>query len=1088
MRVFLTFILILLVVSCARAEGTQIRHISDPRGILADDASGYTQGHTSEDGSRWVRTWGEDGGHMVQGLARNSMGNTYVAGYFMGQFSSEWESQESEPPEDYEIYSSITRYDSSGALLWSRRITFGENANIADIAVDDSDHLYVTGTFDDMCEFVFRDSVVTATSNGELDAFLCKLDPNANLLWFKHWGGTLYDQPSAMAIDNEQRILIVGGVMTVSESSPGPPSLVPPHQDVEAFLSMFSPAGELLWSRILEGSERNDANEVESDSDGNIYITGNFRERVDFDPGPASEDVSSSGEFDIYLSKYDSAGQFQWVQTWGGPNTDWGIGLATDCSGNVLVLGSIDHSVPRPVRQGSLNRPDHLALRKFSSSGEVLGEAAWEIFGLPSNTDIEIDNQSRVYVTGEFYGTRDIDPGDGTELFDLEGFNAFLLRLDSDLQFEWVRAWGRGRNISAVEVIVDNQGSIFVAGTFLDVADFDPGLAEKLVESRGWQNLYLSKFSSDGVLLSPISLQGDAPIWDPIIEIEYLGISDGPPAIGVTSISPGPGYAVISYPTATDPQGDAVRYDIYYIDSIHGDDPFDSPGRVRIGDAGESQYTVRGLEPGHTYRFGVRASDEEGNSDSNTEILSAEILVDWPSGGSWVRSWGGDGFDQANDVSLDESGNIYVSGIFRGTVDFDPGTGVETRTSRQSSEFYLAKFDESGSLLWVRAWERSAEAEIEARCMSDVDSFGNSYVTGSFKGAVDFDPGPGVIELSSGEGFGAFVCKFNPGGMLLWAELIGGSGCASPRSLAVGNQGDVLILGTSYGEIDFNPSPAKQWTETSELAAGFLVKLDAGGNFEWVGTWEPLDQAANLTRVATDFEGNVLVIGSYVTAIDLDPGPETDIHSVSETGIERDILLCKLDSEGNYQWGHTWGHSHLMGLYGLTVDGSSNIYITGGYRETVDIDPGSGIAEHTSNGLLDAFLCKFNSNGEFLWGNTWGGEGFDEGHEVDVDGGGNVRVAGRFSETTDFDSGNGILQLASTRSHNTFLSSFDSDGEFLGVVIWDWVSIYGMDSDSDGGTLITGRFDRTVELGAGATTQFFVSNGRFDAYLMKVAP
>lgn len=112
----------------------------------------------------------------------------------------------------------------------------------------------------------------------------------------------------------------------------------------------------------------------------------------------------------------------------------------------------------------------------------------------------------------------------------------------------------------------------------------------------------------------------------------------------------------------------------------------------------------------------------------------------------WALTWGGDNNDYGGDVILDDTGNIFTLGVFRGTVDFDPGPGTELHTSSGNGSAFISKFNPNGDLQWVITW--GGDDGTSARSI-DMDDSGNIYVTGLFQGTTDFDPGPGTWVTSS---------------------------------------------------------------------------------------------------------------------------------------------------------------------------------------------------------------------------------------------------------------------------------------------------------------------------------------------------
>jgi hypothetical protein len=127
----------------------------------------------------------------------------------------------------------------------------------------------------------------------------------------------------------------------------------------------------------------------------------------------------------------------------------------------------------------------------------------------------------------------------------------------------------------------------------------------------------------------------------------------------------------------------------------------------------------------------------------------------------WACTWGGTELDTGWGAAVDGSGNVYVAGYFWGTVDFDPGPDVDNHASNGEYDPFLTKFDSSGNFIWARTW---GGTQGDAGYRAAVDGSGNVYVTGSFVGTADFDPGPGIDNHVS-NGYGdAFLSKFPPDG------------------------------------------------------------------------------------------------------------------------------------------------------------------------------------------------------------------------------------------------------------------------------------------------------------------------------------
>jgi len=439
---------------------------------------------------------------------------------------------------------------------------------------------------------------------------------------------------------------------------------------------------------------------------------------------------------------------------------------------------------------------------------------------------------------------------------------------------------------------------------------------------------------------------------------------------------------------------------------------------------------------GNVYVTGVFCGTADFNpgpeKDKHTsDDLFARFLSMFDSSGtfSWARTWGGEMpyLDDA-DVAAAGNGNVYLAGSFFGTVDLDPGPGVDEQTARPHRAF-LSRYDSEGNYIWTRSWG-ARDAEKLA-----VDTGGNIYITGHFSsviasgrsssiGSIDFDPGP---EKDYHSGSGVFLSKFDSEGDFMWARTWDrGKG----SEVAVDEDGYVYLTGIFDGAVDFDPGPAAE--NHAGISSPFLCKLDPEGNFLWVRSLRGIFMGLN-TCVAVDRGSNVIVGGSFSNSLNYNLGSDSD--TVVSNGKE-DIFLGAFDSNGNSLWHCIWGGSGRDYCLGVAVDGSGNVYTTGYFSGKVDFDPGPSSDKHKSRGGPDVYLSKFEPSGNFLWARTWGASEWDKGNGIAFDGGANIYVTGEFCGPVDFDPGSGRDWHTSTGYNDTFLSKFDLDGNFIWARTW----------------------------------------------------
>lgn len=167
--------------------------------------------------------------------------------------------------------------------------------------------------------------------------------------------------------------------------------------------------------------------------------------------------------------------------------------------------------------------------------------------------------------------------------------------------------------------------------------------------------------------------------------------------------------------------------------------------------------------------------------------------------------WAGqflNGDNEAMGMICDDDGNMYLTGSFDGTVDFDPGTGTANKSG--SDDLYIAKLDSNGNYVWVQVIGGSG-ADIGYKIR--LDHAGDLIVCGSYSSTVDFDPGPAIANLSNSGGKDAFFAKYDTDGNLKWAKKIAGTLDDEIYSMDIGPDGDYYFTGYYQNKADFDPSP-----------------------------------------------------------------------------------------------------------------------------------------------------------------------------------------------------------------------------------------------------------------------------------------
>ncbi len=498
------------------------------------------------------------------------------------------------------------------------------------------------------------------------------------------------------------------------------------------------------------------------------------------------------------------------------------------------------------------------------------------------------------------------------------------------------------------------------------------------------------------------------------------------------------------------------------------------------------QVTVANTElaPAGSYKCLIWVEDNENSVAPEWLDLSAYQIytfevIDAPDG--WARIWGWWEYDQGWSVAIDSLGDIYVVGSFMDTVDMDPGDDIDEHVSNGYDDPFLSKFDSSGGYQWTRTWGSSIYDQ--ARGVA-VGWPGNVYVTGYCHGETDFDPGPG-IDIHTGSN--SFLSKFDSGGDFQWARTWGtgpGSTGDAGMALALDGSGNIYVAGEFENTVDFDPGPGVVEFTSQGSCDAYVTSFDDAGVFRWAGAWGGGHYDIAFGVVAEHY-GSVYVTGYFNEEIDFNPGPGTEMHFG-----QWDVFLSSFDSSGAFQWVRTWGGNGQDMGYSASLD-IDGILVTGSFWDTVDFDPGSGTASCTSNGSADAYLTKFNADGEFIAVQVWGGANHDTCRGAAIYGSNVTYVTGHFSDTVDFDPGAGIYNCTAVGGKDNYLSKLDA-GVCQWARAWGGSTMdeaFGVAVDSSGSAYVTGFFQDFADFNPDEfQDEYHYSDGHTDAFLLKVLP
>ena len=367
----------------------------------------------------WAVSAGGSDDDYGESVSTDSYGNIYITGMFRSS-SVTFGSTILTNSGGYDVY--VTKYNSSGTVLWSVSAQGGGNEYGNSIAADASGNVYVTGQYESSPVIFGSFSLVNM---GTRDMFLVKYNSAGVVVWANRAGGAQEDQGYGVAADNSGNVFLTGvfgsasitfGSTTLSNSGV-----------TDLFLVKYNASGAVVWAKSAGGTNTEWTFGISVDLPGNAFITGYFQSpTIQFGSFTLINSGSSgSGAKDIYIAKYDPAGTVLWAKNAKGTNDDSGRGISTDPFGNVYITGDF---LSQKLIFGTDTLVNSGGYDTYVAKYDQNGSVAWakNMIGAYSEDGfgISVDGAGNVYHTGRFQSSP-LD-FDGNQLFCAGSLNVFV--------------------------------------------------------------------------------------------------------------------------------------------------------------------------------------------------------------------------------------------------------------------------------------------------------------------------------------------------------------------------------------------------------------------------------------------------------------------------------------------------------------------------------------------------------------------------------------------------------------------------------------------------------------------------------------
>ena len=426
-----------------------------------------------------------------------------------------------------------------------------------------------------------------------------------------------------------------------------------------------------------------------------------------------------------------------------------------------------------------------------------------------------------------------------------------------------------------------------------------------------------------------------------------------------------------------------------------GGEQFDSGKSITIDNEGNILTT--GLF-GETADFDPGPSNQLLTSAGFNDIFISKLT----SSGEfiWAAKMGGSANDKGGSIITSSEGDIITAGLFNGVANFYPGTGTYNLTSTGQSDIFISKISGNGNYIWAKGLGGIESDGILTESIA-IDMIGNIYVQGFFRDTVDFDPGPGVYNLTAVSNWDIFILKLDGDGNFIWAKNIGGLTFKRGMAMNLDNDGSVLITGEFIDTVDFNPGTGiYNLISTSELSSDiFVLKLSNSGEFIWAKSMGGYD-AERGNSIDTDIDNSIYVTGEFWGTVDFNP--DTGSYELTSSGWY-DSFILKLSPEGSFIWAKKLGGITSDYGYSIEVDHFGNVYSSGTFSTEIDLNPNAGSNIVSAKGMTDVYISALNTDGEYIWGGSIGGIGTDEVNSITTDEDENIYLTGNFSDLCDLD-------------------------------------------------------------------------------------
>ena len=889
-------------------------------------------------------------------------------------------------PEKYDISGSVYYFGVGASregrtgfkATWAQAIG-GNDLDYINSVCETSDGGYLAGGMFDSSKIELENGVVlTKKGTSDPDGMIIKYDSEGAIEWVQQIGGIGYERINAVS-ETKDGGYIVGGQFDSSSIDLDNGASLTNKGSADGMIIKYDSEGAIEWVQGIGGTDSDNVTSVIGTRDGGYVVGGYFRSTIELGNGVS---LTSKGNYDGMVIKYDSGGVVEWAQGIGEKDFDYIYSVAETSDGSYVVGGHYRGAIDLGNNIGlSYKGSDDGMVIKFSSDGVI--ERAHTIGGGQYDyiKSVALTSDGG-YIAGGYFDSESIDLENGIKLTNNDEYDGMIIKYDSEGKAEWAKVIG-GTDYDYIESVASTSDGGYIVGGRFDSESIDLGNGVGLI-SKGSTDGMVIKYNSKGIVEWTRVIGGSRKEFiDSVAEMsngEY--IVGG--YFGSSSIDLGNGVRVDGKNTSSYfYNGLLIKYEKVELSEAAivqaqgiggtGQDYINS-----VADTNDGGYIAVGnfISDSIDLENGVTITNN-GNQDGLIIKYSLEGMIEW------AKVIGGKGDDEIDLVKTTSDGGYIVEGKFS-SGSLDLGNGIILNNSDYQNSMII-KYSSEGVTEWAKVIAETADVNITSMAETGDGSY---IVLGEFYNNISLENG--VTLSSKGESDGVLI-KYDAKGEIIWAKSIGGTFYDWFNSAISTSDGGIIIVGQFRSDsIDLENGVSLTNKGTSN---GMIIKYSSDGKLEWArGIGEEGWNTINSVVEAND--GGYVVAGDFGSSY-IDLGNGINLTNKGETN----VMLIKYNSYGKAEWAQGIGGTSADYIHSMikTTDGG---YLLGGRINSDIINFGDDVILSKSGGTK-AMLLKYDSEGRVEWGKIIDISAFDDLNSVVEINDGSYLVGGSFNYDLD---------------------------------------------------------------------------------------